>query len=86
MKIFWTRHAEERQKEWEKKRDITRQEVENLLINPGQVVKGDLDILVAQGKIRDGLLRVPFVKTESSLRIITVYWTSRVEKYWKEEG
>jgi len=86
VKIFWTRHAEERQKEWEKKADITRQEVENLLINPGQVVKGDLDILVAQGRIRDGLLRVPFVKTESSLRIITVYWTSRVEKYWKEEG
>jgi hypothetical protein len=30
-----------------------------------------------------GLLRVPFVRTEDSLRIITVYWTSRIEKYWE---
>ena len=29
------------------------------------------------------LLRVPFVRTGDSLRIITVYWTSRIEKYWE---
>jgi len=81
VKIVWTRHAEERQKEWERKRYITREEVENLVRNPSQVVNGDLGILVAQGETRDGLLRVPFIRAENSLRIITVYWTSKIEKY-----
>jgi hypothetical protein len=31
----------------------------------------------------NGLLRVPFARTGDSLRIITVYWTSRIEKYWE---
>ena len=83
MRIIWTRHAEERQKEWEKKLRITRDEVESLVNSPGQVVSGDMGIRVAQGRTRNGLLRVPFVRTEDGLRIITVYWTSRIEKYWE---
>jgi hypothetical protein len=31
MKIIWTRHGEDRQKEWEKKLEIKREEVENIL-------------------------------------------------------
>jgi hypothetical protein len=62
MKIIWTKHAEERQKEWEKKLGITRQEVEDLVSNPGQVVPGDMEVLVAQTRTHNGLLRVPFVK------------------------
>jgi len=31
-KIIWTKHAEERQKEWEIKLGITRQDVENVLM------------------------------------------------------
>ena len=85
MKIVWTRHAEERQREWEKTLHITREEIENLLTSPAQVVDGDMGILVAQGKTRDGLLRVPFVRTEDGLRIITIYWTSRIERYWEEK-
>jgi hypothetical protein len=34
MKIIWTRHGEDRQKEWEKKLEIKREEVENILRNP----------------------------------------------------
>jgi hypothetical protein len=83
VRIIWTRHAEERQTEWEKRMRITRDEVESLIRSPAQVVSGDMGILVAQGRTRDGLLRVPFVRTEDSLRIITVYWTSRIEKYWE---
>jgi hypothetical protein len=83
VRIIWTRHAEERQKEWEKKLRITRDEVESLINSPAQVVSGDMGILVAQTKTRDGLLRVPFARTGDSLRIITVYWTSRIEKYWE---
>jgi hypothetical protein len=85
VNIVWTRHAEERQKEWEKILHITREEVEDLVNGPAQVVNGDMGILVAQTKTRDGLLRVPFARTGDSLRIITVYWTSRIERYWEEE-
>jgi hypothetical protein len=85
MKIIWTRHAEERQKEWEKKLGITRQEVENMLRKPEQTVPGDRDALVAQARRGNGLLRVPFVEVEGNRKVMTVYWTSKVEKYWKEE-
>ena len=85
MKIIWTRHAEERQEEWQKKLGITRQEVENLLRDPKQVMPGDLGALVAQARRRNGLLRVPFVEAEGGRKILTVYWTSKVEKYWQEE-
>jgi len=49
MKVIWTRHAEERQKEWEKKRGITRQEVEALVMEPTRIVPGDRGVSVAQG-------------------------------------
>lgn len=84
MKIIWT-HAEERQKEWEKKMGITRNEVEDLLKFPQQIVPGDMDVLVAQSKRGGGLFRAPFKDTEEGRKILTVYWTSKVEKYWKEE-
>jgi len=85
VKIIWTRHAEERQEEWRKKLGITRQEVEDLLRDPEQVVPGDLEALVAQARRGNGLLRVPFVEAEGERKILTVYWTSKVEKYWREE-
>ncbi len=92
MKIIWTRHGEERQREWQKKLGITREEVEhvetfrrNVCTNPAQVVPGDLDALVAQTKRGNGLLRVPFRETEEGRKILTVYWTSKVSRYWKED-
>ena len=85
MKITWTNHAEIRQKEWGKKLGITKQEVEDLLRNPAQIIPGDLSLSVAQMKTRGGLLRVPFVELKEERKVITVYWTSKVEKYWKEE-
>lgn len=84
MKIIWTRHAEGRQKEWEKRLGVTRQEVEDLVSHPEQIVPGDMDAFVAQARIRKGLLRAPFVETEGKRKILTVYWTSKVERYWKE--
>ena len=36
--IRWTRHAEERQAEWQKLRGVTRETVEAVLQAPGQVV------------------------------------------------
>ncbi len=85
MGIIWTKHAAERQKEWEKGLGITRHEVESLVSHPEQVVSGDMDALVAQAKTRKGLLRVPFVENEGNRKVLTVYWTSKVERYWKDE-
>jgi hypothetical protein len=82
MKVIWTKHAEERRKEWEKKTGITKQEVEHIVRVPGQIVPGDMNTLVAQSKNRNGLLRVPFVEINGDRKILTVYWTSKVEKYW----
>ena len=84
MEIIWTRHAKERQEEWQKRLGITRQEVEELLRNPEQVVPGDLEAFVAQARRGNGLLRVPFIEAEEGRRVLTLYWTSKVRKYWQE--
>ena len=70
MEIVWTKHAEERQKKWARRRGIT---------------LGDQDALVAQVRREGGLLRAPFIETKGRRKILTVYWTSKAEKYWKEE-
>jgi len=57
-----------------------------VLNNPEQIVPGEMDVLIAQSRNRDGLLRVLFIQEGDARKIITVYWTSKVEKYWKEEG
>jgi hypothetical protein len=85
MKIVWTKHAIDRQKEWHKKLGITNQEVEDLVMSPEQIVQGDLDILVAQTKIREGILRAPFKTVGDDRKIITLYWTNKVERYWRQE-
>ncbi|BFU90059.1 MAG: hypothetical protein NTAFB01_12460 [Nitrospira sp.] len=86
VKIVWTRHASDRQKEWERKLGITRQEVEALVRDPTQSVPGDGGIVVAQGRRGAGLLRVPCLEAEGNRKILTVYWTSKTDKYWKGDG
>lgn len=83
MKILWTRHAEDRQKEWEKKLGIKKDEVERVLRDPEQIVPGDKEILVAQSRTHGGLLRIPFVAIGEDRRVLTIYWTSKVERYWR---
>ncbi|MDA0746761.1 MAG: hypothetical protein O2954_09580 [bacterium] len=84
MMILWTQHAEVRQKEWQKKLGITCQEIEAVLMNPEQIVPGDRAVFVAQKRRGNGLLRVPFVEVEGGRKILTLYWTSKTERYWKE--
>ena len=60
MGVVWTRYAEERQQEWEKRLGITRREVEDFLCNPEQVVPGDRNALVTQVRRGRGVLRVPY--------------------------
>ncbi len=85
MKVVWTKHAEDRQREWEKKLDVTKQKVEYLLLNPEQIVPGDMGVLVAQSRYHDGLLRAPFVEAGGDRKVLTVYWTNKVDRYWKGE-
>jgi len=56
-----------------------------MLRNPEQILPGDRGVLVAQSRRADGLLRVPFVEVEEGRKALTVYWTSKVERYWREE-
>lgn len=82
MKIIWTKHAKERQNEWERKKGITPEVIEEVLSNPDQILKGDGEVLIAQSKKQNGLLRVLFLNLQNSQKIITIYWTSKIEKYW----
>ena len=50
MKIIWTIHAEDRQREWERMKGLTREVVQNVVRRPDQVVPGDLSVLIAQSQ------------------------------------
>lgn len=85
MKIVWTKHAEERQQQWEERLGITRSEVEKVLSSPQQIMIED-DVLVAHSQRGKGLLRVVLVEIGNTKRILTVYWTNQVRRYWQEEN
>ena len=86
MECIWTRHAEERQQEWHRKLGVTREEVEEVLRRPEQIVEGDRGALIAQSRRSGELLRIPFLNGGKDRRILTVYWTSRVSRYWKDRS
>jgi hypothetical protein len=86
VRIIWTKHAEERLTQWKRQRGITRNEIEEAVRDPDQVVSGRGDALVAQKRRRNGLLRVPYVSEEEGNIILTLYWTSKANKYWREEA
>jgi hypothetical protein len=83
--IHWTRHASERQQEWEKRLGIARADIERILANPEQVVRGDRGVWVAQAHWGEGLIRIPFTELQQDRKVLTIYWTSKVERYWKEK-
>lgn len=84
MQIVWTKHAEERQRQWQQRLNITQEEVENVLQQPQQVVVEN-DVKVAQKLHGNGLLRVVFVEIGNTQRILTLYWTNQVKRYWRED-
>ena len=83
-KIIWTRHAEERQKQWELKIGISREEAERALENPREVVAGEGGLMIAQSPRGRGLLRIVFKASQESQAIVTIYWTSKMEKYRRD--
>jgi hypothetical protein len=54
------------------------------LQNPQQVVTEN-DVQVAQAKRGNGLLRVVFAEIGGTYRILTLYWTDQIKRYWQEE-
>ena len=84
-KIVWTRHAEDRLAQWSSRFSITREDVENLISEPSQLVFED-DVVVAQSKLGNGILRVVFVEIGNTYRILTLYWTNQVSRYWREDS
>jgi hypothetical protein len=64
---------------------VTKADVEAILHEPDQVIPGDRGAKVAQHRYDDGLLRIVFVEEAEERRVITVYWTSQVERYWRSD-
>lgn len=62
---------------------LTEKEVAEAAHHPDPIVEGDLACRVAQPKQGVGLLRIVFVEDGLERRILTLYWTSRVQKYWR---
>ncbi len=85
MQIVWTKHAEERQQQWEARLGITREEVEIVISNPQQLMM-EGNVLVAHSQRGKRLLRVVFVEIGNTKRILTLYWTNQVKRYWQEES
>ena len=83
-KIIFTEYAESQLIE----RIITRENISNVLQSPEQVTVGRKGRKIAQSKLKkdgqEGLLRIIFEeKDKNSKIVITVYWTSKVQKYWR---
>lgn len=85
MQIVWTKHAEERLQQWEDRLGITKEEVEAAVTTPQQTILEEA-IWVAQVQRGNGLLRVPYVDIGKTRRILTLYWTNQVKRYWQEES
>jgi len=84
MKIQYTKHAEATLEE----REIARETVEELIKNPRQVIKGKGNKEIVQGILKrangEFLLRVVYVEAEGMTKVITAYWTSKIDKYWEK--
>ena len=69
------------------KRDISPELVKSVLNNPEQIVSGDNNRKVYQSRLDFGngkeyLLRVIVDSNREPIEVITVYRTSKIDKYW----
>ena len=71
------------------RRNIEKEEIENLVKNPQQKLVAKKNRIIILGKYVDNsqnkemLLRVIGEELESSFYVITTYKTSKIEKYWE---
>ncbi|HLD48839.1 MAG TPA: DUF4258 domain-containing protein [archaeon] len=76
MKIEYTEHAKENMKE----RKLSRNLIENIIINPEKVIEGSFGRKIAQKIIGNKLLRVIYEQENNVYIIITAYYT-KPERY-----
>ncbi|MCK4356127.1 DUF4258 domain-containing protein [Candidatus Bipolaricaulota bacterium] len=83
MKVQYSKHAEGTLEE----REIARETVEELIRKPQQVIKGKGNKQIVQGIMnranQEFLLRVVYIEEEGMTKVITAYWTSKIDKYWE---
>ncbi len=71
-------------------RKINKEEIERLIEHPMQKLPAKKNRIIMQKRYNDDienkemLLRVIGEELENSFHVITVYKTSKIEKYWKE--
>ncbi len=69
---------------------LKKEQIEDAVINPTQVVDGYGDRKVAHKKFfrddKEYLLRVVYEETQDGYTVVTAYITSQINRYWKEEA
>jgi len=82
-KVVFTKYAELQVQE----RGMSHKDILDTLNSPGQLLSGKKGRKIAQKKLNrggeEGLLRVIFEEKVDAKVVITVYWTSKIEKYWR---
>jgi len=72
------------------RRGVQKEQIEDVVINPTQVVDGYGGRKVARKKFLRGdkeyLLRVVYEETQDRYTVVTAYITSQIDRYWKEEA
>ncbi len=68
MRILWTHHSEERQKDWEKRLGITRRHVEDVIWSSEQIAAGYRGTLVAQSRCANVCYVCPLSRRRRSVR------------------
>ena len=71
------------------RRGIQKEEIEDVIVNPMQVVDGYGGRKVAHKKFfrdnKEYLLRVIYEETEEKYTVVTAYIASQISRYWKGE-
>ena len=83
MRIRYSKHAEEQLKE----RHLSKRMVSNVLLKPQQILPGKKLRKIAQSIVKleglDFLIRVIYEEKGKDLEVLTVYKTTKIEKYWR---
>ena len=84
MNLHFSDHAKEQMED----RDISIEMILGVVENPEQKYNQEIDETVCQSKVNFGekvyLLRVFVNYTESPPTVISVYRTSKIQKYWRK--
>jgi len=72
-------------------RKIKKEDIEHLIKNPMQKMPAKKNRIIMQSRYYDNkenkemLLRVIGEESENEFHVVTVYKSSKIEKYWKED-